>query len=178
MEGSVLSPQNPKKKTCPCPDVNLEDWRDNTLVFRLKPFLVRTIPRFLWIPIALREEIVAIYARAAALRLKLAAPAMVLEQEGGLFRGRILLAINEEAGFPDRLLLTGLYRTAVHRGSAVRLGVTRRRLVTRLKRELGVTPGEIYYWYVNCPKCWHTSGGQAVVILARVGSPPAEETSR
>jgi len=166
-----------KQKTCPCPELDLRKWEDSTISFQQKPFLSRTIPRFLWVPIGLREEIDALYAQAFSMRLKLSTPTMLLEREGGAFRGQILLGVSEEGDFPGKVLLSGLYRTTVHLGSPLRLGSARRVFLSRIKRELGIVPTETFYWYVNCPECWQKTGGPATIVLARIGAPTLESSS-
>ena len=158
------------RTACRCSPLTVSVWEDTTVVFNEKPFLTRRIPLFLRLPIGLRDEITALERKAAALKLDLAIPHMILQRDRGVFRGELLLGLGQETGLPETTHLAGSYRTAVHRGSHTQLGRAARGFLRRLRRELGIKPCEVFFWYANCPACWSEAGGPLTIILGRIGS--------
>lgn len=96
---------------------------------------------------------------------------MLLQRARGLFKGELLLGIDQDIGRDECEHLTGKYLASLHRGPYERLGRARKTLLAAIARDMGVTPGEVLLWYVNCPACWKADGGPATVLLARIGNP-------
>jgi hypothetical protein len=156
---------------CLCPKLTLDDWNGREVSYDMKPFLSRRIPLFFRVPIGLGDEIRALHAKAAALKLDPALPPMVLQRDRGIFRGQLLWALGGEVLLPEITLVSGKYRAEVHRGSYTQLGRAARTHVRRLRDELGIKPDEVFFWYANCPQCWSEQGGPGTIILARIGNP-------
>jgi hypothetical protein len=163
--------------TCLCPKLTIEEWEGREVSYDKKPFLSRRIPLFFRIPVGLGDEIRAIQARAAAMKLDPTLPSMVLQRDRGIFRGELLWAIGGEVLLPEITLISGRYRAGVHRGSYTQLGRAARKHVRHLREELGLKPAEVFFWYANCPQCWGEHGGPGTIILARVGNPEVATTA-
>jgi hypothetical protein len=163
----------PTPPACRCTTLNYEEWEGRRVMFQDKPFLTRRITRVLGISVGVEEEIEALRRQAEKLALAPGTPPMLLERDRGFFKSELFLALGTDRGPENIVCLNGAYLARVCRGPHEALGAACARFVAAIGKERGVTPNEIFYWYVDCPRCRPAHGGAVTIILARIGMPEA-----
>jgi hypothetical protein len=161
----------PPPVACSCPPLVLEEWEGRRVVFQDAPFLVRRVPRVLGLSVGLEEEIAALRLQAEKLALPPGLPPMLLERDRGFFKGELLLALGIDRGPENIVRLDGTYLATVCRLPHEALGAARARFIGQIRKERGVTPNEVFYWYTDCPRCRPAHGGPITIVLARIGMP-------
>ena len=166
----MIHNEKPAQKGCVCPRLNYDQWEGRHISFDKKRFLSRTIPLAFHLPVGLKDEIDAIREKAEKLHLEPSLPPMLLQRDLGLFKGELLWGIDTDIGEQESSLLSGKYLTTVHRGPYVHLGKAVKAFIKKIRRELGIKPEEVLYWYANCPQCWHEQEGPVTILMGRIGN--------
>ncbi len=166
-ERSITKPE----KSCLCPEIDPAEWEGRHVSFDQKRFLHRSIPLAFHLPIGLGEEVQKLQEKARKLDLALSRPHMMLQRNTGLFKGQLLFAIETDIGPEESTLLTGKYLAKVCRAPHEELGRKAKAFTRTIEKEQGIKPGELIYWYVNCPRCWSRHDGPVTILLARIGNP-------
>ena len=163
--------ETPEKKACLCPKLDYDKWENRHVSFDKKRFLSRRIPLAFHLPVGLKDDIEALYEKAEKLRLNLSTPPMLLQRDLGLFKGELLLGIENNIGERESTLISGKFQTTIYRGPYAHLGKAVKGFIKKIREDLGVKPEEVLYWYANCPKCWQEQEGPVTILLARIGNP-------
>ncbi|MFA7322805.1 MAG: hydrolase [Candidatus Nanopelagicales bacterium] len=98
--------------------------------------------------------------------------AMILSRDLSPWRAEQLYAVSKQVDGADNVILTGDFASRVFEGpySKAKTWVDE---IQGYAKELGRTPGDIYFFYTTCPKCAKHYGKNYVIALASLEQAPA-----
>jgi len=157
------------QKKCKCPEIEDQDWHLKDLDWSGKFFYFEDLPHFFNVPLGLEKKQEEMKAQIVRKGYSIVNEDMILH-EPGLFRGRLLLEIEDPEQYDANVLQFENARilTRVHHGGSGGLKESLDELKAFTQDRTHVLPGAIYYWHVTCPKCAKERGGDKTVLLARV----------
>ncbi len=157
------------ESVCDCPEIKDQDWHNKEMNWSGKIFYFEDVPHFLNIPLGLEKRQHGMLEAIQRKGYTIANREMILHQPG-LFKGRILIEIDDPEQYDANVIQLENTRvlTRVYHGSRAGIKNAVEELKVFAQDRVHVLPGTIYLWYVTCPKCAQSRGGDKTVLLARV----------